>query len=209
MKNAFGGLLTHHRHYTHSWIHETLVDLLAIQKEIHSGIFAVMDGTTAGNGAGPRVMKPEVKNVILASGDQVAIDAVSAAMMGFDPMSIAYIRIAHERGLGVGDPREIEVVGDADAARERWGFEVGMTMHRFLGWLSWYGPTKVFQKLIFRTPLVGIPIVWSEIYHDYYRWPLFDRRVFQAWRRDSPWGHLFAQYEAKGVLGEELAEAAE
>ena len=37
MKNAFGGLLNTRRHYTHSWIHETLVDLLAIQKEIHSG----------------------------------------------------------------------------------------------------------------------------------------------------------------------------
>ena len=50
MKNAFGGLLTKYRHYTHSWIHETLVDLLAIQKEIHPGILAVMDGTTAGTG---------------------------------------------------------------------------------------------------------------------------------------------------------------
>ena len=29
MKNAFGGLLATHRHYTHSWIHKTLVDLLA------------------------------------------------------------------------------------------------------------------------------------------------------------------------------------
>jgi uncharacterized protein (DUF362 family) len=27
MKNAFGGLLSKYRHYTHSWIHETLVDL--------------------------------------------------------------------------------------------------------------------------------------------------------------------------------------
>jgi uncharacterized protein (DUF362 family) len=51
MKNAFGGLLNTRRHYTHSWIHETLVDLLAIQKEIHSGLFAIMDGTTAGNRA--------------------------------------------------------------------------------------------------------------------------------------------------------------
>ena len=58
MKNAFGGLLATKRHYTHSWIHRTLVDLLAIQKEIHSGLFAVMDGTTAGNGPGPRTMIP-------------------------------------------------------------------------------------------------------------------------------------------------------
>jgi uncharacterized protein (DUF362 family) len=93
MKNAFGGLLSTKRHYTHSWIHETLADLLAIQKEIHPGIFAVMDGTTAGNGPGPRTMEPEVKNYILASADQVAIDAVAAKMMGFDPLSIGYIRI--------------------------------------------------------------------------------------------------------------------
>ncbi|MDP3766737.1 MAG: DUF362 domain-containing protein, partial [Dehalococcoidia bacterium] len=37
MKNAFGGLLNTNRHYTHTHIHETLVDLLAIQKEIHTG----------------------------------------------------------------------------------------------------------------------------------------------------------------------------
>ena len=79
MKNAFGGLLHDRRHYCHSWIHETLVDLLAIQKEIHPGIFAVMDGTTAGNGPGPRTMYPVVKDVMLASADQVAIDAVAAA----------------------------------------------------------------------------------------------------------------------------------
>jgi uncharacterized protein (DUF362 family) len=52
MKNAFGGLLNTNRHYTHTWIHATLVDLLKIQKEIHPGLFAVMDGTTAGNGPG-------------------------------------------------------------------------------------------------------------------------------------------------------------
>ncbi|MRS05991.1 DUF362 domain-containing protein, partial [bacterium] len=34
MKNAFGGLLHRNRHWTHSVIHETLVDLLSIQQEI-------------------------------------------------------------------------------------------------------------------------------------------------------------------------------
>jgi len=122
MKNAFGGLLNTKRHYTHSWIHQTLVDLLAIQKEIHSGIFAVMDGTTAGNGPGPRTMFPEIKNWMLASADQVAIDALAARMMGFDPMSIDYIRIAHEKGLGCGDLRDVEIVGDG-ALAESWGFQ--------------------------------------------------------------------------------------
>ena len=66
MKNAFGGLLNHNRHWTHSAIHETLVDLLQIQKQIHPGIFAVTDGTFAGDGPGPRAMRWHAKNVILA-----------------------------------------------------------------------------------------------------------------------------------------------
>jgi uncharacterized protein (DUF362 family) len=199
MKNAFGGLLNTKRHYTHSWIHETLVDLLHIQKEIHSGIFAVMDGTTAGNGTGPRIMEPEIKNVILASGDQVAIDAVAAKMMGFDPMTIGYIRLAHEQGLGVGDTREIEIVGD-DIAGENWNFTIGMNLHRALGWLSWYGPTKVLQKLLFHTPLVHATSFVSEAYHDYYRWPTREKRIFEQWREETPWGRLFAAYLEKGTL---------
>jgi len=122
MKNAFGGLLDNKRHYCHSRIHETLVDLLAIQKEIHTGIFTVTDGTTAGNGAGPRTMIPVTKNIFLASDDCVAVDAVAAKLMGFEPMEHAFIRLAHERGLGTGKFDEIEIVGDVDAAKERWDF---------------------------------------------------------------------------------------
>ncbi len=194
MKNAFGGLLHTHRHYTHSWIHRTLVDLLAIQKEIHPGVFAVMDGTTAGNGPGPRTMIPAVKNVMLASADQVAIDAVAAKLMGFDPMGIEYIRVAHEDGLGVGDPRDIEVVGDADVAGESWGFHVGDNLASLGGDLFWFSPLKVFQKLLFHTPVVHLFVFASEAYHDYYRWPVKDRRTFERWKRETGWGRLFTEY---------------
>lgn len=200
MKNAFGGLLTKYRHYTHTWIHETLVDLLAIQKEIHPGIFAVMDGTTAGNGPGPRTMTPVVKNVILASADQVAIDAIAAKLMGFDPMSIPYIRLAHERGLGMGDPRQIELAGD-DLSGENWAFQVGYNFHRFLAWLAWYGPTRVFQKLVLHTPLVAIPIFLSEFNHDYVHWPLKEKHVYERWRANTPWGQLFTRYQREGHIG--------
>jgi uncharacterized protein (DUF362 family) len=196
MKNAFGGLLHDKRHYTHSWIHETLVDLLAIQKEIHAGIFAVMDGTTAGNGPGPRTMVPVRKDVMLASADQVAIDAVAARMMGFDPMSIDYIRLATEDGLGTGDPREIEIAGDAELADERWGFTVGDNLASTVGDVMWFGPLKRLQNLFFRTPLVKAFVLGSEVYHDYYRWPLKDRRVFEGWLTESPWGELFRAYAA-------------
>ena len=200
MKNAFGGLLNTRRHYTHSWIHQTLVDLLAIQKEIHSGIFAVMDGTTAGNGPGPRTMFPEIKNAILGSGDQVAIDAVAAKLMGFDPLTIPYIRLAHDAGLGVGDPREIELVGDADLGNENWRFRVGDNGASRVGDIVWFGPLKPVQNVLMRTPLVNVFILGSEVYHDYYRWPARDRGVFESWLANTPWGQMFQEYHRAGAL---------
>ena len=199
MKNAFGGLLATKRHYTHTWIHKTLVDLLAIQKEIHSGLFAIMDGTTAGNGPGPRTMFPVIKDYMLASSDQTAIDAVAAKMMGFDPMSLEYIKVAHDDGLGVGDPRDIEIVGD-DISTESWGFSVGDNGASMVGDFMWFGPMKRFQKLFFHTPLVNVFIAGSEAYHDYYRWPLKDKKTFENWKRDTSWGKLFEAY-AQGQEG--------
>src|SRR6266540_2569851 len=193
MKNAFGGLLATQRHYTHSWIHRTLVDLLAIQKEIHTGLFAIMDGTTAGNGPGPRTMFPVVKNYMLASQDQTAIDAVAAKMMGFDPMSLEFIKVAHDDGLGVGDPRDIEVVGD-DISRESWGFSVGDNAASKVGEVMWFGPLKRFQQAFFHTPLVNLFVMGSELYHDYYRWPLKDRKTFEEWKTTTAWGQLFERY---------------
>jgi uncharacterized protein (DUF362 family) len=202
MKNAFGGLLNTRRHYTHSWIHETLVDLLAIQKEIHSGIYAVMDGTTAGNGPGPRTMFPEIKNVILGSHDQVAIDAVAAKMMGIDPMSLPFIRLAHEAGLGVGDPREIELIGEPDLANENWHFSVGDNGASRIGDIIWFGPLKPIQNIFMRTPLVHLFVFGSEAYHDYYRWPVRDRKVFENWLGNTPWGGMFQDYRQHGVMGQ-------
>ena len=194
MKNAFGGLLNVNRHYTHTWIHDTLVDLLSIQKEIHSGLFATMDGTTAGSGAGPRTMDPHQKDVILASSDQVAIDAVAAQMMGFDPLNIQYIVHATERGLGQGDPRQIEVVGQPELADERWGFKVSANLGTGTGMLLWRSPLKVFQKLLFHTPLVNLFILASETYHDKFWYPVKGQKIADTWKRESPWGQLFEQY---------------
>src|SRR6185503_2521949 len=193
MKNAFGGLLNTRRHYTHSWIHETLVDLLAIQKEIHSGIFAVMDGTTAGNGPGPRTMYPVIKNVLLASGDQVAIDAVAAKMMGFDPMSIPYIRLAHDAGLGVGDPRDIEVVGE-DVSNWNFHFTVGDNAVSRFGDLVWFGPLHGLQKLLFRTPLVYFFVFGSYFYHDFAWYPTVGKKRIEQYKKTSKWMRLFEQY---------------
>jgi uncharacterized protein (DUF362 family) len=193
MKNAFGGLLTSRRHYTHSVIHETLNDLLAVQKEIHAGIFSVMDGTVCGNGPGPRTMTPVEKDLMLASGDSTAIDAVAAKMMGFDPLSLDYIRIAQESGLGKGRIEEIEVVGK-DITRENWGFSVGNNPVSRGGKIIWFGPLRPLEKLFFRTPLVYLFVLGSYFYHDLVYWPLKAQPQMHAFRKTSKWGKLFDQY---------------
>ena len=67
VKNAMGSLLDDRRHWVHGVIHEALADLLQIQREIHAGVFAVMDATVAGDGSGPRCMVPRVTDYILAA----------------------------------------------------------------------------------------------------------------------------------------------
>jgi len=192
MKNAFGGLLFEKRHWTHSMIHETLVDLLAIQKEIHPGIFAVMDGTFAGDGPGPRCMVPHVKNYILAGGDMVAIDAVAAKMMGFDPLSIKFIRLAHERGLGCGDVREIDIAGE-DISNVNFHFHVGDTFASHGQKMIYWGPLKPLERLLLRTVLAPWSYAASYLYHDVYWYHCVGhRRVQEALQTD--WGKLFLSY---------------
>ncbi len=193
MKNAFGGLLNNRRHWTHSVIHETLVDLLRIQQEIHTGVFAVMDGTIAGDGPGPRAMRPHVKNVILASSDQVAIDAVAAKMMGFDPMSLPFIRLAHEAGLGVGNPSEIMVEG-LDISGINFGFS--KDEDTFVSWGQkqiYWGKLHRFEKMLLRTPIVPWSYAASNLYHNFYWYPLLGKRRI-ARMLDTEWGKLFGSY---------------
>lgn len=193
MKNAFGGLLHEKRHYTHSVIHETLVELLTIQKEIHPGIFAVMDGTIAGDGPGPRCMVPHIKNYILASADQVAIDAVAAKMMGFEPMELKFIRLAHEEGLGCGDLREIEIVGE-DISGVNFNFQKDKNTLASRGQkLIYWGPLKPLEKILLRSFITPWSYVASVIFHDYLWHPFIGRKRTRKILRTG-WGKLFNSY---------------
>ncbi len=194
MKNAFGGLLDTRRHYCHSEIHKTLVDLLRIQEEIHSGIFAVVDGTTAGNGPGPRTMKPVAANLILAGGDQVAIDAVSTKIMGFNPMDLDYIKEADIQKLGCGKMENIEVIGE-DISNINLGFTVGDNAASKVGDLLWFGPLKNIQKLMFHTPIVNVFTIGSAFYHDIIWYNSKGKRIVKEFQNNTEWGQLFQSYK--------------
>ncbi|MFQ5511272.1 MAG: DUF362 domain-containing protein [Candidatus Krumholzibacteriia bacterium] len=212
IKNAFGGLLKEVRHYAHKYIHEVLVDLLYMQRELHPNVFAVMDGTVAGDGAGPRTMFPKVQNVILAGADSVAIDAVAAKMMGFEPMDIPYIRMATERGLGEGRIGKIEVAGE-DISHVNFGFSTRKSLVIWGDQMLRLGPLRFLERLLLHSPLVVWAPLASNVYHDYFWYPTVGRRRIQAFAK-TPWGRLFDSYSDPGQpplsvygSGEEQAKA--
>jgi len=193
MKNAFGGLLNDNRHWTHSVIHEALVDLLQIQKEIHPGIFCLTDGTVAGNGAGPRLMVPHIKNYLLASGDSVAIDAVAAKLMGFEPRNLKFLNLAHEMGLGNADPRQIEIVGE-DIRDVNFHFTAKDTFASRGQKAIYWGKLKLFERILLRSPLVPWSYVASRMYHDFYWYNVFGKPRVRKFLT-SAWGKLFESYK--------------
>ena len=193
MKNAFGGLLHRHRHWTHSVIHDTIVDLLTIQQDIHPGIFALMDGTFAGDGPGPRAMRWHEKDILLASADQVAIDAVSAKLQGFDPLSIKFIRRAHELELGIGDPKQIQIAGYDIENEPPWGFVQEDTFASRGQKLIYHGPLKPFEKIMLQSPLVPWSYFASNFYHNVYWYPFVGRKRVES-ALDTKWGKMFKSY---------------
>ncbi|MCL4531786.1 MAG: hypothetical protein M1582_01100, partial [Actinobacteria bacterium] len=98
-------------------------------------------------------------------------------------------------------------VGD-DISGESWGFQVGDNGASRVGDLLWFSPLKAIQNFFFRTPLVNVFIMGSEVYHDYYRWPARDRRVFELWLVGAPWGQLFQRYAAAGSTSSSMAPQA-
>lgn len=198
IKNAFGGLIPKYRHHAHKMIHEVLVDLLSIQQEIHKGIFAVMDGCVCGDGAGPRTMEPYLGNILLASSDQVAIDAISAHIMGFDPLKIDYIRMAHERGLGVGDVEQIEVVGMDKSEFQSLNFKFKTKKSPVIKWdqrlrkktmgMGW------LHRLLFNSPLFKSFIFASEFYHDKLWYPVIGKKKINEFNK-TEWGATFQKYD--------------
>ncbi|MEA2070084.1 MAG: DUF362 domain-containing protein [Asgard group archaeon] len=90
---------------------QCLVDLYAYEKSKIR--LNVMDAIIAAEGMGPGVSSKPVKmNLILASDDAVALDAVAFTLMGHDPKMVPTTKLAAEQGLGIMDLSEIELLGE-------------------------------------------------------------------------------------------------
>jgi uncharacterized protein (DUF362 family) len=90
--------------------------------------FIAIDSIIAGEG---RMLTPIPRkmDLIVMGNNQVAIDSVCSRIIGVDPWDVEHIRLAHERGFGPIEDRDIEISGDVtvDAAKARAkGFQVGL-----------------------------------------------------------------------------------
>jgi hypothetical protein len=117
--------------------------------------------------------------------------------MGFDPLAIKFIRTAHDLGLGCGDPREIEIVGDQGAAAENWRFTGPFRKMTFASRMQhqiYWGPLKKPIEWSLKTVLAPWAYVASVVYHDSFWYPVLAKKKMHD-VLDGPWGRLFRHWE--------------
>jgi ferredoxin len=72
----------------------------------------IMDGIIAMEGEGPGSGQLKKLGLVLASKDTVALDVVASRIIGLKPEEVLTTRYAVERGLGVGELKNIKIVGE-------------------------------------------------------------------------------------------------
>jgi uncharacterized protein (DUF362 family) len=97
MKNMYGTFPEENKAKFHRFGIENV--LFEVNKAFTPNL-TIIDGTIGGEAFGPLSSKPIDFETIIASNDVVAADAVASRLMGYDPLSIAHIKKAHDKRLG-------------------------------------------------------------------------------------------------------------
>lgn len=110
------------------------VNLIRLARYLTPDI-ALVDGTMGLQGNGPGGDESVDLGIAAAGVDVYATDAVVANAMGFDPLSLGLLHYAHERGLGIADLAQIDVLETRiDSVRR--AFKPHETTHLQLQWQS-------------------------------------------------------------------------
>ena len=86
-------------------VNESIVDINLYAKPNLS----IIDGRTAGVG-GELKAEPKKLGMMIFSEDPVAADATGATYLGYNPLKIKHIKLAQEKGLGIANPKKIDLV---------------------------------------------------------------------------------------------------
>ena len=109
MKNLYSFISYQSLHRLHAWVKDVIVDI----NQIYKPSFCVIDGFWGWEGGEAAMSRGQSisANVVIAGKDVVATDAVGALIVGRDPTQIDKLRLANQVGLGVYDPKDIEILG--------------------------------------------------------------------------------------------------
>lgn len=187
-------MLNVNRHFAHRFIHQTLVDLLQIQQEIHPKILGIMDGVIVGSGPGPRAMKWHQKDLILASDDLVALDSTAARIMGFEPLKLEYLKLSQERKLGTANSRKIEIMG-AKIDHLNFGFKPADTFASRGQKLIYHHLPLPLEKFLLQTIIAPWSYLASKFYFDFFWYNFIGKRRVKDFYL-SPWGKLLLNYSS-------------
>ena len=119
-QDDFKTRLLHYDDLPRDWVEEQIVDINLVANIDFVVVDALMclERSKAARRSGGRVTNQVRRNMILAGADQVAIDHVSARLMGINPDDVAHITLAARVGLGNNDADEIEIAGST--VEESW-----------------------------------------------------------------------------------------
>jgi hypothetical protein len=89
--------------------------------------------------------------------------------------------------------KQIEIQGDVDAARERWGFEAKRSFVIWGDQMLRKGGLRILKKPLLHSPLMVWAPAASNAYHDAWWYPMVGRKYVQEFL-ETEWGELFRQY---------------
>jgi hypothetical protein len=135
---------------------------------------------------------PRERNRLIAGADPVAVDAVGAALMGIEPLTVPYLRMAHERGLGCADLSELDLVGDP-LDRASPPFHASRSLVIFGDQMLRRGPLRFLERVLLHGPLFAWAPFASNLYHDGLWYPTVGRARIARFRRTA-WGRLRESY---------------
>ncbi|HEY9765390.1 MAG TPA: DUF362 domain-containing protein, partial [Chroococcales cyanobacterium] len=114
LKNMFGSITGFNKGKFH-YLAPKPVDFASSLVDLFSQVkphLSLMDAVIGMEGHGPTGGKPRSIGLVLASSDAVALDALGGFIIGYAPEKVDTTRIAGQRGLGVSNLAEIEVLGE-------------------------------------------------------------------------------------------------
>jgi uncharacterized protein (DUF362 family) len=117
----------------HQGYHGLNLNLYTLAKIIAPHL-SVIDGFVGMEGSGPSSGDPVDLRVAIASTDFLAADTVATILMGFDPNKVGYLHYCKLGGLGAGDLKDIEIVGNAAIEGCRRPFKPHPTYRQQLQW---------------------------------------------------------------------------